>query len=393
MKIARTLTTIIIVTFILFAFVRAPYASDKPVKIGILLPFTGVQAIVGETIYKAMEIAFEDAKYKAGGRTLELIKEDTEMNPKMGLTKARKVIEKDQVNIVTGLVSSAVAYAIRDYVVAQKVPLVIANAGAQGLTREKASKYIFRTSFANGQYIGPLAPYSAQKLGLKEMAVFCPDYAAGHEKASVFTERYKKAGGTVTETVFTKLGIEDFGPFLTKLKKADGVFAFYSGGDAVKFVKQYNDYGLKAKMPLVADGSLVDEVFIDSLGDAAIGIISGMHYAPTLDNEKNKKFVSQFRAKVGKMPNGFARQGYVAAQAIIHSLNAIKGNIEDKEAFLEALKNVEFDDPGGRFRFDKKTQNIIFDVYIRKVERVDGQLVNKVIDVVKDQADVWEAKK
>ncbi|RJR32308.1 MAG: ABC transporter substrate-binding protein [Desulfobacteraceae bacterium] len=392
MKKFRTLKTTIVAALCLVAFLGTSYASDKPIKIGVLLPFSGVQAIVGETIFKAMEIAFEDANYQAGGRKLILVKEDTEMNPKMGLTKARKLVERDQVDILSGLVSSAVAYAIRDYVVAQKIPLVIANAGAQGLTREKASKYIFRTAFANGQYVGPLGPYSANKMGLKEMAVFCPDYAAGHEKASVFTERYTKAGGTVTETVFTKLGIEDFGPYMTKLKKADGVFAFYSGGDAIKFVKQYNDYGLKSKMPLVADGSVVDEVFIDSLGDAAIGIISSMHYSATLDNPENKKFVSKFRAKDGRMPNGFARQGYTTGAAIIHALNAIKGKIEDKEAFLEALKNAEFNDPAGKFRFDKKTQNIIFDVYIRKVEKVDGQLVNTIIDVVKDQADVWTSK-
>ncbi len=368
--------------------------AEKPaLKIGVPLPFTGVNTSLGNNIFRGMEMYFEEQGNKIEGREVQLIKEDTQLKPDVGLQKVRKLVESDQVDLLSGIVSSAVAYAVRDYVDVQKVPLIIACAGAYDLTRSKGSPYIFRTSMASGQYEYPMGPYAVNKLGYKKIVVIAADYAAGHEKMGEFEATLKEAGGTVVQKIWPKLGTNDFGPYLSQInKKADAVFAFFSGSDAIAFVKQYKEFGLKDKIPLIGSGDIVDEAFLKNEGVAALGIITSLQYSPALDTPENKDFVARFKAKYDEVPNVWAEQGYVAAKVIGEALKATKGDTADKEKLLAAIQAVQFEAPQGPFKFSEY-RNVIFTTYIRKVEKVNGELQNTIIDSLPNTADRWDGQK
>lgn len=366
--------------------------GDKEIKVGLLVPYTGVFASCGFEITKGMELYLDEIGWKGAERSIKLIKEDSEMNGQVGLQKTRKLVENDKIDILTGVVSSTVAYAIRDYVVGNKVPFIISNAGASDLTREKGSKYIFRVSFSNGQYEYPMGTYAYEKLKYRKIAVLAPDYAAGHEKAEGFMKGFKAAGGDIIQEIYPKLGNTDYGPYLTQVKNADAVWVHFSGSDSISFVKQYSEFGLKNKMPLLSSGDLVDESSLPSQGDSALGIVSTLHYSAALNTEENRNFVKAYKAKYNEEPNMFAEQGYVAARVIVEALLKVKGNTGDKEKFLEAIRKVQFEAPRGPFKFDTKTQNVIFNVYVRKVEKIDGKLLNTVLDKFPEIADIWKSK-
>lgn len=368
-------------------------SQKEPVKVGLLVPYTGVFASCGQDITRGMELYLDEVGWQAAGKEIKLIREDTEMNGQVGLQKARRLVESERVDILTGVVSSTVAYAIRDYVVGNKTPFIISNAGATGLTREKGSRYIFRVSFANGQYEYPLGTYAYDKLKIRKAVVMAPDYAAGHEKADGFMDGFRAAGGEVVQEIYPKLGTTDFGPYLAQLKDADAVWAHFSGSDSIRFVKQYAEYGLKAKMPLLGSGDLLDESSLPSQGDAAVGVLTALHYSAVLNTPENKKFVNSYRAKYGEDPNMFAEQGYVAAIVIVEALEACRGDVKDTEKLLDCIRKVEFNAPRGPFRFEQATQNVVFNTYIRRTEKRDGLLVNTVIETIPDVADRWTPQK
>lgn len=364
-------------------------SSKGPVKIGMLVSYTGSFASCGQDITRGAELYLDEVGWKVAGRPIKLFKEDTEMNGQVGLQKARRLVESEKIDILTGIVSSTVAYAIRDYIVANKIPLVIANAGATGLTREKGSRYIFRVSFANGQFEYPMGSYAYQKLKLRKVVVMAPDYAAGHEKANGFMSGFKDAGGEIIQEIYPKLGTTDYGPYLAQIKNADAVWVHFSGSDSIRFVKQYAEYGLKEKMPLLSSGDLVDESSLPYQGDAAVGILSSHHYSAALDTDENRQFVKKYLNRYGEVPNMFAEQGYVAARVIVTALEATGGDTADTEKLLDAIRKVRFNAPRGPFKFDPQTQNVIFNTYIRRVEKKDGRLVNTVLEIVPDVADRW----
>ncbi|MCM8747830.1 ABC transporter substrate-binding protein [Thermomicrobiaceae bacterium CFH 74404] len=362
-------------------------AGGEPVRLGVLLPYSGVYTALGENITRGLELYLEEIGYQAGGRTIEVYKEDDAANPEVGLTKARQLVERDGVHLLAGIVHSGVATALRDFVDSQQIPLIIANAGAAALTRDPAqrSPYIFRVSFANGQYEWPLGPYAHDSLGYARVAVTAPDYSAGHEKANAFKAAFQKAGGQIVDEVYPPLDTADFGPFLQRLQQAqvDAVWAFFAGADAVRFVQQYNDFGLKDQFPLIGAGDLVDEAYLEQQGEAALDAVTSLHYTPQYDSSENQAFVQAFRGKHGQVPNQFAYQGYLCARVIAEALDAVEGQVEEREAFLSALKQVQFTGPTGQFRFHPETQNVVFTVFFRRVERLDdGSLGNVVLDKV-----------
>lgn len=367
--------------------------NKEPVKIGLLVPYTGVFTSNGVDITRGAELYFDEIGWKAGGRDIKLIKEDSEMNGQVSLQKTRRLVESEKIDILTGVVSSTVAYAIRDYVVGNKLPFIISNAGARDLTRGDASEYIFRVSFANGQYEYPFSKYMFNELNIRKVVVMAPDYAAGREKAEGFMIGFKEAGGQILQEIYPPLGTTDYGPYLTQVKDADAVFVHFSAADSIKFVKQYEEYGLKKKLPLYSAGDLVDESSLPGQGDSALGIISALHYSAALTTPENQKFVKNYTAKYGDSPNMFAEQGYVSAQVIAKALEATGGNTADKPKLLEAIRKVQFEAPRGPFKFDQKTQNVIFDTHIRKVEKVNGKLVNTVIKSIPNISDYWTGKK
>jgi len=325
-----------------------------------------------------------------------LIVEDTEGKPDVGLTKARKLAESDRVHLILGPVSTAVALAIRDYVTERKVLTIITQATANQLTAEKASPVLFRSAMSSYQQEAAGGWYVAAKLGHKRIAVVALDYVAGHEQTDGFIKTFMESGGQSVEKVLMPLGAMDVAPYITRIQskagELDAVVAILWGPSAPQWLKTFQDYGLKGKLPLLALGETVSETYLQKVGDAALGIVSWMSYAPTVDTAENKRFVQAFTQKYRKEPVYNNHLGYLAAKAGGEAMKAVSGNVEDQARFLEALRKVRFEAPGGSFRFDDK-QNAVIPTYIRRVEKVGGKLQNTVFDVVRDVDQFWKPPK
>jgi branched-chain amino acid transport system substrate-binding protein len=382
---------------LIFAFTsQGRVMAAEPIRIGFLAPYVGVYTKLGMDMRDGFKLYLDEIKNKVAGREILFFNEDTEGKPDVGPVKTRKLVEKDKVHILAGIIHSGVAYAIRDYVIDKKIPLVITNAGAEKLTKDQRSPYIYRVSFGNGQQDLAGGWYAYAKLGVKKVFAMAPDYSAGHEKANGFMKTFKFMGGEVVQEIYPPLETTDYAPYLAKVAdsvgKVDRVWAFFAGSDAIRFITQYDEYGLKQKIKLFVIGDTVDETFLPSQKDTALGVENYLHYAFTLDTPENKRFVKAYQQKYKYDPGQFSEQGYVGAKTIVRAIEAVKGKIEDQAAFMKALKAVKFEAPRGPFKFDD-SQNVIENVYIRRVEKKDNQYVNTVFDRVPDVDQFWMPKK
>jgi branched-chain amino acid transport system substrate-binding protein len=365
-------------------------AQSGPIKIGVVLPYSGVYAVLGESITQAMELVFARENWTVAGRKIEMIKEDDEMQPPVGVRKTEKLIDSDKVDILTGPVHSGILMGMRDKVHNSKTILIVSNAGADAISRERCSKWIFRTSFSNWQPCQPMGGWVAANVS-KDVFLTAPNYQAGKDMMNAFKETFVPAGGKVVAEDYPKLGETDYAPYLTKIRQsgAKAVFAFFSGTDAVNFVKQFDQFGLKQNIRLTGAGFLTEPDVLPAQGKSALGVVTGHFYTPVLDNPTNQRFVKEFRDKyAGKMPDGFACQGYDTAEVIVRALKAVNGNTQDKAKLVDVIEKSEFDSPRGRFRFDPKSHNVIQPfIYIREVKEVGGGLNNVPIDRVANVAD------
>lgn len=384
MKMRKTGLTAVAAAAILTATatgMSTPAAAQT--KVGLLLPKSGVYAALGEEIEIGFNIAVEEA-----GMTDRIIPygEDTEVKPPVGVAKARKLILQDKVDVIVGIVSSGVLGAVRDFVHQAKVPLIVANAGNDKATGESCSPYIVRVSFSNGQVNRPMGPWM-YKNGIRQVYTLAPDYAAGRQMIEGFTQTFTEAGGEIVGSEFTPFGkTNDFGPYLTNAKAAnpDAIFVFYAGGEAIRFVKQYDSFGLKAEVPLYASGFLTSPLYVAAEGPAAEGIVTSLHYIPTLDTPENRAFVAAYKAKQNKLPSEYAVQGYDAGRILIE---ALKGGASSPQEIAAALPKVSYTGPRGPLTIDPKTNNIVQNIYVfETVAGADG-LTQKLLDTYENVQD------
>ncbi len=352
-----------------------------PLKIGVLLPYSDIYAVLGESITQAMQVYFSSLGDEIAGRPVELITEDTEINPDVAQQKARKLVEQDEVDFVTGIVSSGVLVGLRDYFHENQKLLLCSNAGANGLSRAAKSPYIWRTSFTNWMAPFAMGTWAANNVG-KRAIISVPDYAAGENNVTGFTNSFAAAGGEVVavqRTPFPNMG--DPAPFMGELAntEADLVYSFYSGGAAVTFVKAYSDFGLAGQLPLLAAGFMVEEDVLPAQGDAALGIQSTLHWSFLLDNPENEQFKTDFRDFTGRDADVFAVQGYDTAVVINEMLKRTEGDT-DIDKMVSALDGISFASPRGPFRLDSRSQSPEHNIYLREVQNAGGTLHNVVLE-------------
>ncbi|MBI1384496.1 MAG: ABC transporter substrate-binding protein [Rhizobiales bacterium] len=360
-------------------------AEAKSVKVGLLLPYSSVFAALGKEIDEGFALALERHGAEAGA-TFEIVREDTEVKPPVGLAKAKKMVLEDKVDVMVGIVSSGVLAAIRDFIDQSKMPLIVANAGNDDATGENCSRYIVRVSFSNGQVNRPMGSWLYSQ-GVRKIYTLAADYAAGHQMIETFSKEFTKVGGEIVGSDWTPFRqTKDFGPYLTKAMNsgADGIFVFYAGGEAIAFVKQYAEFGVKGKMKLYGSGFLTSPLYVNAQGPAAEGVIASLHYVPTIDTPANKEFVEVFKAKYNRVPSEYAVQGYDAGRALVE---ALKTNPGDSEALARALSAVKFEGPRGPFQIDPATNNIVQNIYIFETVAGEGGLTQKVVGVVENVRD------
>src|SRR3982075_3552414 len=364
-------------------------------KLGVVLPYSGVYAELGNSITNGMRMYFESVGNQAGNRKISMVTADEQVALADAVAATKKVVEQDGVDMVAGYVSSPNAAGNRNYLDGLKMPTLIANAGVNSLSRAAKSAFIYRTSFSNWQPSHPMGTYVYDKLGKKRIQLVYANYGAGIESTGSFKETFTAAGGTIVgpdvKTPFPNNG--DQTPFVQAIQtdKIDGIFSFMSGTDAVTFLKKAAELGTLKKLSLVSGaGFFVEQDVLAAITDAAPdGAITGLHWALTLTNKENQDFISKYSKKfAGRQADVFAVQGFDTARVIVEALNATKGKTDNKEALMKAIANVSFRSPRGEFRFDTSTNNVVQTIYVRKTVK-DSKLgwTNQVLDQYPGVAD------
>ena len=365
--------------------------AQGPIKIGFISPLTGAIAAAGKDMYSGCELYWQESGWQMAGRKVEVILEDNEGNPAVALAKARKLAENDKVHMIAGVILSNVAYALVPYVEGQEIPTMYPINSADDLTQRKRPKWLIRTGFSAGGNMHPFGEYAAKVLGYKKVVTVGLDYAFGWETVGGFHKSFEDNGGEIVQKLWVPLNIQDYSPYLAQIKKdADAVFVVALGRWTLLFAHQYAASGLRGRLPLIAGGTYTDEHVLPQLGDESIGVVSAHHYSASLDTPANKRFRAAFEKAYNRIPSFYSENCYTGARIINEAVRAIAGKVEDRRAFMEALRKVAITDaPRGPVQMDaygNPTQNI----YIRKVERVGGKLQNTVIYTYPAVSQFWK---
>lgn len=372
-----------------------PLAQAPPVKIGVLLPYTGVLSVQGIDTTHGMELYLKKLGQRAGGREIRLLKEDDEAKPDVALTKLKKLVERDRVDLLMGPVSSVVAVAIRNYVHDSGVPLVVPVAFTRVLTSpQQASPNIFRIAETTDQSDYPMGAWMVKHTKYRKVVVMATDFVAGRHAVEAFMAGFKAVGGEIVKEIYAPLNTPDFAPYLAQAGslQADAVYAWFAGADAIRFVTQYKEYGLPARMALTGHGVLVDDTILPAIGDAALGIVTMSSYSAAMDSPVNRAFVREYEQAHKTWPSRYSEAGWVTAQLITAALEDLKGDLSDRGRVGEALRRAlpRIKAPRGPLEFDAYRQ-VICSIIVTRTEKQGGRLVNTVIDTIPavSQESVW----
>ncbi len=389
----RTFVIAMVAGVILFTPLVSWGQAKGPIKIGFISALSGGMAANGKDMLAGIQLYLEEIGYQAAGRKIELIVEDDEAVPATSLTKTRKLVEKDGVHIMSGGLMASTGYALAPYIDSKEIPMTYPIMAPDDLTQRQRAKWIVRTGWNSSQPNHPLGEYAYQVLKFRKVIIIGLDYAFGWECAGGFQKAFEDAGGKVIQKIWTPLTVTDFSPYLAQFsKEADGVYAMFTGRSTLQFTKQYQEFGLKGKLPLVGGGTTTDEHALPSMGDEAIGIITSLHYSEALDNPANKKFVKAYREKAKKAASYYSEGTYTGARWIVEAIKKVNGDVENRPKLMEALRKVELKDvPRGAFRLDDYG-NPVQNVYIRKVSRVGGELQNTVVQTYPNVSQFWKYK-
>ena len=369
------------------------WPQKAPIRIGFLAPVTGGGAAVGKDMTSGFTMYLEEIGNQIAGRKVEVIVEDTQGDPSQALTKLRKLVDSDKVLVLAGAFLASEGYALAPKIDEYQIPTLFPVVSADDLTQRKPVKWLVRTGWTSSQPNQPFGEYVAKTLGYKKVVTIAMDYAFGWEQVGGFQRTFEEAGGQIVQKLWPPLGTTDFGPFLAQIKRdADAVFGVMVAASALRFPKQYQDAGLKARLPIIGGGTTFDEFVLPSLGDEAIGAITPLIYSAAIDTPVNKRFVKEYKTKYGKIPSYYSETCYTVARWINEGARAVGGNVEDREKFLAALKRVEIPDaPRGPVKLDARGSPIQ-NIYVRKVEKKDGELWNTVIHTFPAVSQFWKYK-
>lgn len=365
------------------------FAQPKRIRIGVLAPLSGVFSSLGEHKVRGIKLFLDSVDSKVAGRPIELIIEDDEGKPQEGLRKARKLVESDGVDVLLGVLSSAVGYAVKEYVTRTKRVWVTTGAAADGIFKKSnLTPYAFRASLSVWQGNNPMGTWLA-KQKLDRILVAGSDYSMGREAVDAFKVAFEAGGPKIQASIFPPLGTTDFGPYLAEIKRQQpqAVYATFAGSDAVRFVQQYAAFGLSNSIPLTGYGYLVEEDVLAAVGSAGKGVRSGLNWAYGIQTDRNRDFVQRYEKIYKSAPTVDAVAGYVGAQIVHAALAALNGDVVSQEALSRAVANVKIETPRGPVSFDPATNNVIQTIFIREVAEIGGSLHNRVIESYKDVKD------
>jgi branched-chain amino acid transport system substrate-binding protein len=362
-------------------------AQDNTFKIGLILPMTGQQATTGRQIEAAAKLYMAQNGDTVAGKKIQLIVKDDTSIPDVTKRLAQELVVNDKVNVLAGFGITPSALATASIATQSKTPQVVMAAATSSIT--EASPYIVRTSFTLPQASVALADW-APKNGIKKVVTLVSDYGPGIDAEKFFKERMLFNGGSIVESLRVPLRNPDFAPFLQKVRdlKPDALFVFVPSGAGAAVMKQFLERGMdKAGIKLIGTGDVTDDDQLNDMGDGALGVVTSHHYSTAHPSPANKKFVDAFtKANPGMRPNFMAVGGYDGMRVIYEALRATKGQ-GGGDALLAAMKGQIFESPRGPMFIDAQTRDVVQNIYLRKVEKKDGQLYNIEFDVIKDVKD------
>ena len=362
-------------------------AEEAKFKIGLILPMTGQQATTGRQIEAAARLYMALNGDTVAGRKIELIVKDDTSIPDVTKRLAQELVVNDKVNVLAGFGITPSALATAPIATQSKTPQVVMAAATSSITQ--ASPYIVRTSFTLPQASVALADW-APKNGIKKVVTLVSDYGPGLDAEKFFSERLLFNGGQVTEALRVPMRNPDFAPFLQKVRdlKPDALFVFVPSGAGAAVMKQFLERGMdKAGIKLIGTGDVTDDDQLNDMGDGALGVVTSHHYSTAHPSALNKKFVEAFtKANKGLRPNFMAVGGYDGMRVIYEALRATKGK-GDGDALLAAMKGQIFESPRGPMFIDAQTRDVVQNIYLRKVQKQNGELYNVEFDVIKDVKD------
>jgi branched-chain amino acid transport system substrate-binding protein len=361
-------------------------SQSEPIRIGLLTIKTGALASGGIDMERGLTIFLKEKNYTMGGRKVTLTVADSGGVPAQARTKMQELVERERVHAVVGPLAAFEALAMDDYIrTAQIATLPIA--GAEDMTQRKANPWFVRATSTSAQCSYPIADYAAKTLKYKRIAAIADDFAYGHELLGGFQKVFEDAGGTLVQKLFSPLNAPDYGSYIAQFKDdIDAVFLGFAGSNGFRFFKQYNEYGKKT--PILGGMTAFDEVAVRNMGDYAMGAISSCWYTAQSENPINKRFVAAYRADNGYDPGQYASGTYLYGEVLHAAIEALKGKVEDKQAFIKALRGVRVETLRGPIKFDEYG-NVVGNIDIRKVEKKEGRLVNTPIHTYRDVSQFW----
>jgi len=366
-------------------------AAQEKFKIGLILPMTGPFASTGKQIEAAARLYIAQNGDTVGGKKVELIVKDDTSAPDVTKRIAQELVVNDKVNVLAGFGLTPLALATAPIATQSKTPMVVMAAATSSITQ--ASPYVVRTSFALPQAAVALADWVPNN-GIKKVVTLVSDYGPGIDAEKFFKERLTFNGGQVVETLRVPMRNPDFAPFLQKVRdlKPDAMFVFVPSGAGSALMKQFAERGMdKAGIKLIGTGDITDDDILNSMGDVANGVVTSHHYSASHNSPLNKKFVAAFeKANAGMRPNFMAVGGYDGMRVIYEAAKTTKGGSGD--ALLNAMKGQVFESPRGPMFIDLQTRDVVHNIYIRKVEKVGGQLYNQEFSTIPDVKDPGKSK-
>ncbi|MGZ5033060.1 MAG: ABC transporter substrate-binding protein [Usitatibacter sp.] len=381
------------------ALLAAPSAiaqqNPEPIRLGFLTVRTGALAAGGKQMEEGINLFLKERNYMLAGRKVELIVADTGGVPAQARTKTQELVEKNHVQVIIGPLATFEALAIDDYIRQAQVPLITPTSAAQkDLAQQKQSDYVIHAVGTAAQPMHVLGDFAAHRLGMKRMASIADDFTYGHEGSAGFQAAFEEAGGRVVQKLWPPLNVGDYGSYVGQISTdVDGVYAGFAGINGLRFLKQYAEYGLKKTV--FGNPTCVDEGILRNMGDEALGVYSASWYSAELDTPDNKRFVDAVMKEYQVVPGFYTAGTYVAGMQLEVALNAVQGRIEAKPAFIRALHEARLDkSPIGPTRIDEYGKPVL-NIYVRKVERKDGRLVNSIVATYPGVTQFWnfDAKK
>ena len=366
-------------------------AADEPIRVGFLTVKTGPLAAGGAQQEEGAALFLKERGGMVSGRKVELITADTAGNPSIARTRAQELVERNRVHAMIGPLATNEALAIDDYVRQSEVPMITTTSSATvDAKSHKPNPWVLHAFGTAPQVTYALGDYAAKTLGYKRVAIVAEDFTYGYEGAGGFQLAFEAAGGKIVQKLWPPLNQPEYGPIVAQIKPdVDAIYMGFAGINPLRFLKTYNEYGLKAKIPVLGNTTSTDEGILRNMGEEAVGVVTAGWYAAGLDTPDNQKFVAGIRAQFGRDPGFYTAGPYTALLILEAALNTVSGKAEDKDSFLKALRSVRLaGGPVGPIHLDEFGTPIM-DIHIRRVERRDGRLINAILKTYPQVSQFW----